>query len=67
MARRIFTLNQSLTDEQITAMYDLSEELHVVIGLWGNTPSPARDSFTWSISGGPLQRARFMRRLKTLL
>ncbi|MFH8767568.1 hypothetical protein [Streptomyces althioticus] len=52
MARLIYTVNKALTDAQITALYDLSEKSKVVIGLWQNTPSPARDSFTWYISGG---------------
>ncbi|MFD7757874.1 hypothetical protein [Streptomyces sp. NPDC059757] len=67
MARRIFTLNRSLTDEQITAMYALAEKLKVDICLWGNTPSPARDSFTWSVVGNVFRRARFMRHLKAML
>jgi hypothetical protein len=51
MARVIWTLNRSLTNEQITAMYALADKCRVSIMLWGNTPSPARDAFTWSVKG----------------
>ncbi|WNZ14928.1 hypothetical protein [Streptomyces sp. 11x1] len=47
-------------------MYELSEKSKVVIGLWQNTPSPTRDSFTWYISGGLLRILRFRRILKAL-
>ncbi|MER7195427.1 hypothetical protein [Streptomyces flaveolus] len=66
MARIIYTVNKALTNAQITALYDLSETSKVVIGLWQNTPSPTRDSFTWYISGGLLRVMRFRRILKAL-
>ncbi|MEU6103037.1 hypothetical protein [Streptomyces flaveolus] len=66
MARIIYTVNKALTNAQITALYDLSETSKVVIGLWQNTPSPTRDSFTWYISGGLLRVLRFRRILKAL-
>ncbi|MFC9164396.1 hypothetical protein ACFTZ8_26740 [Streptomyces fungicidicus] len=66
MARIIYTVNTALTDGQITALYELSEKSRVVIGLWRNTPSPARDSFIWSISGGLLRVLRFRRILRAL-
>jgi hypothetical protein len=66
MARTIWTLNRSLTDAQITAMYALAEKLKVGICLYGNTPSPTRDSFTWYIRGSILRVARFKREVDAL-
>ncbi|AWI32731.1 hypothetical protein [Streptomyces tirandamycinicus] len=66
MARIVFALNKSLTDEQITAVYDLAEEFEVGVHLWGNTPSLARDSFTWAVEGSFLQIRRFKRALEAM-
>ncbi|MFE1206187.1 hypothetical protein ACFW5V_31360 [Streptomyces sp. NPDC058762] len=59
-------MNKALTTAQITALYELSEKNKVVIGPWQNTPSPARDSFTWYVSGSLLRALQFRRILKAL-
>ncbi|MFC8640070.1 hypothetical protein ACFUC2_04840 [[Kitasatospora] papulosa] len=64
MASLIFVLHKSLTNAQITALYDMAEEAGVGLGLYGDTPSPARDSFRWQITGGPIQIRRFKRRME---
>ncbi|MEU7553151.1 hypothetical protein AB0B01_12515 [Streptomyces sp. NPDC044571] len=65
MARTIYTTG-GLTDEQIDGLYALAEEFGVGICLWGNTPGPNRESFTWAVTGGFLQVRRFMPNLKAL-
>lgn len=66
MARIIFPLNRPLTDAQIAAVYALAEKFKVGISLYGNTPSPTRDSFTWMIEGGIIRTFRFVRHLKAM-
>lgn len=65
MARTIYTTG-GLTDEQIAGLYVLAEEFGVGIRLWGNTPGPNRESFTWAVEGGFFQVRRFMPNLKAL-
>ncbi|MFF1604428.1 hypothetical protein ACFVYV_44735 [Streptomyces mirabilis] len=66
MARIIFPLNRPLTNAQIAAVYGLAEKFGPGISLYGNTPSPTRDSFTWMIEGGILRVVRFTRHLKAM-
>jgi len=65
MARTIHTTGP-LTNEQITGLYALAEEFGVGICLWGNTPGPNRQSFTWAVEGDFFQVRRFMPNLKAL-
>jgi hypothetical protein len=66
MAHVIWTLKRSLTDAQIGAMYEFAEKLKIGISLYGNTPSPARDSFTWQINGSILRVIQFTRHIDAL-
>ena len=66
MARIIHELQATLTTAQIESVYEIAEELNVGISLYGNTPSPARDSFTWQISGGYFRVRRMVERLEAM-
>ncbi|MFF3584345.1 hypothetical protein [Streptomyces mirabilis] len=47
-------------------MSALAEKFKVGISLYGNTPSPTRDAFTWMIEGGILRGVRFTRHVKAM-
>ncbi|MGW1761078.1 hypothetical protein [Streptomyces mirabilis] len=66
MSRVTFPLNRPLTNAQIAAVSALAEKFKVGFSLYGNTPSPRRDSFTWMIEGGILRGVRFTRHLKAM-
>ncbi|MFD8216844.1 hypothetical protein ACFV2U_24620 [Streptomyces sp. NPDC059697] len=66
MARIIFPLSRPLRNAQIAAVYALAEKFRVGTSLYGNTPSPTHDSFTWMIEGGILRVVRFTRHLKAM-
>lgn len=66
MARIIFHMNRPIQDAQFAEIYEAAARFKVGINLYGNTPSPTRDSFVWLIKGGALGVYRLKRYLKEM-
>lgn len=63
---RIISRTGGLTNEQIAAVCALAEKFKVGISLYGDTPSPRRDSFACMVEGSVLRIVRFMPPLKAI-
>jgi len=66
MARIIFHMNRTIQDAQFAEIYEAADGLNVGISLYGNTPSPTRDSFVWLIKGSTLGVHRMKRYLRAM-